>query len=618
MRHVLVITLGPVQDFIHAARRCRDLWFGSWLLSELSKATAHGVSGSAELVFPGAPPAELAPATDTSVANKIVAVVADGIEPGEVVRRGRAALDRRLGEIRTEAFIRVNDPGHFFCRTVAEQQVADLIEIQWAAAPMAGDGYAGARRAAEALLAARKHTRLWAPVSWGADVPKSSIDGERESVLDERLYDDFKTEPEKLRQRYGVGASERLCGVGLLKRHGKRRGMHAERFSHHFLSTGHLAAWPLLERMDKLPSTEQEALRQLWETLLGVLARHGAILKDSEIYADNGPKHAVLGRYDAGLLFENRLHDLFEDEPDRERKSKAVQAARGPLAAFLKRLGVSTPLPYFAILVADGDHMGRAIERQTEVEGHQALSRALDRFARTVPQIVEKEHGGELIYAGGDDVLAFVPLHKVLPCAQALATNFRRSLQNFGDEAGSSPTLSVGIGISHFLEPMGASLRLAQRAEKLAKRTRNALAVIVDKRSGATIEASGPWGPLDEQLLELTEMHLADEVPDGAAYELEKLSGLLQGVQDAERDSLAELVCRESERILRRKQPKQGTQSKLADSTLKQLLEILDPAQSGKAGGLQNLTDLLLIARVIADAAREANPEQENEKGGRS
>ena len=39
------------------------------------------------------------------------------------------------------------------------------------------------------LLAARKNTRLWGQVSWGAQVPKSSIDGERESVLHEALFD---------------------------------------------------------------------------------------------------------------------------------------------------------------------------------------------------------------------------------------------------------------------------------------------------------------------------------------------------------------------------------------------------------------------------------------------
>jgi len=40
MPHVLVISFGPIQDFIASARRCQDLWFGSYLLSELARATA--------------------------------------------------------------------------------------------------------------------------------------------------------------------------------------------------------------------------------------------------------------------------------------------------------------------------------------------------------------------------------------------------------------------------------------------------------------------------------------------------------------------------------------------------------------------------------------------------
>src|SRR5829696_1712564 len=56
MSHVLILTLGPIQDFIETARRTRDLWFGSWLLSELSKATAEAIArvvGIEALVFPG-------------------------------------------------------------------------------------------------------------------------------------------------------------------------------------------------------------------------------------------------------------------------------------------------------------------------------------------------------------------------------------------------------------------------------------------------------------------------------------------------------------------------------------------------------------------------------------
>ena len=36
--YLVNIAIGPVQEFIASARRSRDMWFGSWLLSELSKA----------------------------------------------------------------------------------------------------------------------------------------------------------------------------------------------------------------------------------------------------------------------------------------------------------------------------------------------------------------------------------------------------------------------------------------------------------------------------------------------------------------------------------------------------------------------------------------------------
>ena len=51
MPHLLAISVGPVQEFIASARRSRDLWFGSWLLSELSKAAAKQI-GKDNLIFP--------------------------------------------------------------------------------------------------------------------------------------------------------------------------------------------------------------------------------------------------------------------------------------------------------------------------------------------------------------------------------------------------------------------------------------------------------------------------------------------------------------------------------------------------------------------------------------
>ena len=610
MADLLIVTLGPIQDFIAAARRCRDLWFGSWLLSELSKATARAMAeecGIDALVFPGVSHwKQLEPPSPTSkpnsVANKIVVRVPDGKDPASVAQRGEAGMRQRLKSLRDEAFKHIH--GDRFLRERAEQQVDDLIEITWVSAPESGPGgYAAARDAAESLLAVRKNTRLWGPVPWGDTVPKSAIDGERESVLYEDVFDQVltgKLTPDDVRKGYGVGPKERLCGVGLLKRHGTREG---SRYAHRFLSTGHLAARPIYERTRAVRDPELDGV---WQEYLAVLKKWGVALADQQIVQGEGWSDLPLfDRYDGSLLFENRLPELLEEfNLDRNRVKKGVQEARTALARVLEKIGVNTPLPYYAILVADGDHMGKAIERQTSFEQHQSLSHQLDLFAQSVRGIVEGDHAGELIYAGGDDVMAFVPLHRVVACARKLADKFKEQLSKFpADEKGATPTLSAGIGISHFMDPMGGALKLARKAERLAKEKRDSLAVIVDKRSGPPVEVVGPWGDLDKRLEDYVTMHLKDEVPDGAAYELRELGRLLAGAEKEERTILEKLVKKEAIRILGRKQPQHGNEAVLAKEVLDRLhcdIKTL-PVVSAVA-------DRLIVARLLAQAQEEAMP----------
>ncbi|HEX3555842.1 MAG TPA: type III-B CRISPR-associated protein Cas10/Cmr2 [Thermoanaerobaculia bacterium] len=606
MAQLLIVTLGPIQDFIAAARRSRDLWFGSWLLSELSKATARAMAeecGLEALVFPGIlKPKELQPGSLTSVANKIVLRVPDGKDPAAVASLGERGMRDRLHQLRDEAFSNIHGP--HFIRPRAEDQVEDLIEYVWVSTPERSvDGYSAAREKAESLLAARKNTRLWNPVSWGDQVPKSSIDGERESVLHEHLFDSIGEEgeltPEQARQQYGVGKTERLCGVGLLKRHGTRAN---SKYAHRFLSTGHLAAWPLYSRTRELADPE---LATAWGKYVKALENGGINLREQEIVQGDGWIHdSLFGRYDGSLLFEGRLAELFKEAENPDRRQ--LQDATVALAELLKKIGVPTPLPYYAILLADGDHMGKAIERQKTFEKHRELSRQLDQFAQRVRTIVERDHGGELIYSGGDDVLAFVPLHKVIGCARELAAEFQRQLAGFpiheDEEKKEVPTLSAGIGISHFMDPMGGALKLARKAESLAKVERNSLAVIVDKRSGPPVEVVGKWKLFDVRLDAYVEMHRQDQVPDGAAYELRELARLLEGAQGAAKAGLEELVRREAERILRRKQPQHGVEQEIAEEVLKSLIADV------KELPLSEVADRLIVARLLAQAAEEAEP----------
>ncbi len=643
-KYLMAISIGPVQDFIASARRSRDLWFGSWLLSELSKAAAKHIADApgCKLIFP-APvnlTDDLQPNSVFSVVNKILAEIAtDDIQNfGEASENSiRAAIAERLNIIRQTAFRELKkDKQATIYWDNADAQLNDLVEFYWAACPFDGVNYAATRKKTEALLAARKATRNFISAKdWAGNAPKSALDGQRESVIDEDVFDQFKAavtdeQQRRLRLRYGVRGQERLCGVGLLKRHGKPK----EQGVDNFYSTSHIAALPLLKRLQSGDDVQTylEALKTALDIDESQVRRElghvhpQATLKPHEYFG-----HQDGTRYDGRLLFADRFRELFTEKSTQKEKVKEATKALNHFLATLKAEGcpeVTAPTPYYAILHADGDYMGAAIDEQAQAgpEQHRAISQALSKFAGQVKRLVEKEYEGCCIYAGGDDVLALLPLHTALQCARKLADEFHTALKTFEfNENGvkKSPTLSVGLAVGHHLNPLQETLELAREAEKIAKKVtgKNALAVTVNKRSGAARTVKDTWaceslrGALDARLLRFIYLYLADELPDGAAYELRDLTLRLKPpsvapeLTQAELDKLkAELLAAqqaEAKRILRRKQPQHGAKKTLAQQVLDELGGFIDQTD-GQDWTLENLADELIIARDFANAMTQA------------
>jgi CRISPR-associated protein Cmr2 len=602
MPYLLTITIGPVQDFIATARRSRDLWFGSWLLSEISKAAAKKINNEkGELIFPAIEkPEDLNPieynangvktsGTDFNVVNKIVALLTDK-DPKQLCKDIEKAMKERLETIRVKAYEGIKNINLIDVNT-AILQVADVPEFYWAAYPVKDDlsDYSHARDEAEALLAARKNLRDFVKPSWSNPVPKSSLDGFRESVIKETVYNNLNKD--QLRKQLGVREGERLCGVGLLKRHGNRKGDGS------FFSTSHVAALPLLERLTAEKRELVEDYERALTNLLGVITD-----KDKQELLGYVPQraqqnpHAVFGRNDGHILFEERLGEFFTDE-------NKLKEAKEALRKFLKNaFGGDRPKPYYALLHADGDRMGEAIDAQKTKAGHKEISSKLSEFAAQVKTIVEEDYKGSLVYAGGDDVLAFLPLHEALFCARKLANEFRDSLAEFKNTEGKSPTLSVGIAVGHHLDPLQDTLELARQAEKAAKKQvkdKNALAIIVSKRSGADWLVKGSWDKqegseaFDHRLNRFIYLLLAEELPRGVGYELRDATLRLQGMDDALRA--------EAMRIIGRKRKKSG-EGKLTKAVFEKMSEYV----KDKKLSIEDLAYQIITARPFADAMRQA------------
>lgn len=581
--HLVVFHIGPVQDFIATARRSRDLWFGSWLLSELAKAAALEIvqqngNGVSCLVFPAPVDLSELKSDKFNVPNKVVARVRQN--PSELGENVKEAILRRLREICDDAYKNLKG----FDRAVAMRQVEDFLEFFWAYYPLKGS-YKLVRDFAEAILNARKTTRNFAPVMWGSTAPKCCLDGSRESVIPISAYQRMKEN--QLYENYGVQPGEHLCGVCLLKRHG-RRGP-----AEYFFSTSHVAAFPLLCRL-----TEKH--RPLVEEYIGKLKELGIA---ADALGTVRPPHPLFGPHDGQLLFKERLGEFFFE------KEKVLQAEEALQQFLEKAFSGKKPLPYYALLRADGDHMGKVIDAQETPEKHRELSRAQSRFAREARELVRK-YQGSLIYSGGDDVLALVPLHTALACARSLAETFRQRLAGFKAEDGGkgiSPTLSVGIAVAHHLDPLSDVLELAQRAEKAAKSAvgKNALAVTLSKRSGVERTVKGTWGTLDRRLERFIDLHRTEAIPDGAAYELRDLARQLEASNEELKTTLQEAAYAETRRILRRKKARRGT-DRIAENVLRELETFLHEGEFSFEK-LKQLADELIIAREFAAAMELAN-----------
>lgn len=562
MQCLLQITFGPLQDFIAAARRSRDLYAGSRLLSEAAGHAAAYLAeqvGHQNLIFPAPNNQEHLQQLSRSGIPNVVLVQLKSTEgcselAEEAVRRarnyilekGRAVLAGELSEAQWE---------------VGRKQLEDFLEAYWACVPVT-DGYDRARSRLVAVMAARKNTRDFAAVNWASSAPKSSLDGFRESVTQQATA--------AWRTRKGIREGEELSGVDLLKRLWPERS---------FLSTSHMAALPYLQGLKQRGRLDQlEFYLERLADAVGELARVE--------WAHPVVRGTLLERYDPRLLFEGRLGEFFEQPGPAWEQAKAI------VAEMYRALG--RPEPYYALLHADGDRMGEAIDHQSRqgMEGHRRLSNHLVlNFAARVQGIVEG-HQGCLIYAGGDDVLALLPLHTALPCAKTLAQTFQGAMKGFGKTR--DPTLSIGLAIVHHLEPLQDALDLARRAEKFAKegpqgtppeQKRNALGLAYSPRSGSERMLRGGWDEsprLGQRLCRYQDLIRLEQVPVKAGYELKALLDELGGV-----GGLEPAIRLEALRILGRKDMSRGHREELG--------RWLD-----SAADVARMAQELIIAKVLA------------------
>ena len=508
------LTLGPVQGFVVQARRTRDFWAGSFLLSWLAGVAMVAVKKQqGEINFPlpeqnflnwlegkGQPGTE---PTQGSIPNRfkaISATVPRDFQPEQVIATIHQAW-LALGErVWREDFARLADHQQAITRTIWERQTRHFFEISWCITDNAE---------ATNLLDRRKNWRNWsAPEEPG--VKCMMMDGWQELSGEPRPGEQVGRFWQQLRETGQVAiqtdlrASEYLCALAYIKRRfvhvfaGLQAAMpggwtlHGWKLPKHVPSVGYLAAahW-LAETISRLDSSEKADLMwQLHEDLApleGSGEGYRTSLKCVRDATRQWPEGREWQRMDGQYLFDFILEKESKDDDFGTSARQALNTLRE-----VQKLTTGKPSPFYAILLMDGDSLGKQMSDQIK---QRPISEALNAFTTQVKGVVE-QHNGFLVYAGGDDVLALVTVEDAMDCAYAIRQVWEKCFETARQQYGITTSISAAIEFCHIKAPLAHGLRDAHGLlDDIAKDKtgRDSLAVRVWKPGGKHLEWSAPW-----------------------------------------------------------------------------------------------------------------------------
>lgn len=252
---------------------------------------------------------------------------------------------------------------------------------------------------------------------------------------------------------------------------------------------------------------------------------------------------------------------------------------------------------YLAVLHMDGDQMGKRLRMLTTLEEHRRFSRDLAVFAAEgVPVTIEK-HGGEtgrLVYSGGDDVLALLPLRHALKCADELRKLFFQM---------TGCTASAGIAITPANLPLDMALELARRAEETAKEAygRNALVFVEAHGSGQLQEAGANWEIL-EFLQDIQDLFENEALSGKFGYDLLTIDHYMFGTE------LREARKHEIKRIAKRRTQENvsGETKRKIEDLLNKMIQLVEPEADATpvVPRWTIMATWIILARFLAQAGK--------------
>ncbi len=588
----LQFTFGSPQDFISQSRRTRDLFSASYIMSYLAGRAMYAlekanddIEGKNTIIFPAVEDDPLMQAIRTVEQNKAgkeKLIGKSGSLPNRFSARIPVDKDGKICVSAVcDAWKNISDKAweHLKCRTKdisAEERPNDFTKSIWDEQVKDTWDFAWVIGDKPYLLNQRKNLRTHFPRPEAGE--KCTICGERQALWNNRSTE--KESQRKTVRHFWTGIAkgfkgmhlradggERLCAVCFIKRIFPLIAMEAIgwKLGHNYPSTPYLAAidWLIqLFRMQsntsldtavsgfvsagKAASKANEALAKPTSNSkvndTRILSENKTRIKEiEELLPEKDPCWKKFKQFDGASFFPDGIRNEREFLPYLVKKDDNGLKREKLLNALSKLCGAAggvSPTPFYALLLMDGDKMGDLLrekqEKVSSAEHQKNVSDALSLFTKEVPGLVSK-HNGVLVYAGGDDVFALMPLNSVLKCAEeikeAYVCAFSKKVGYIDQE---KATISAAVLYSHMSVALGTVVRDAHDLlDKVAKRRtgRNAFAVRIWKRGGPIVTFAKPWssgsGKWTDELEKLKEA-FEDDYSSKFFYHLRELFGVLE------------------------------------------------------------------------------------------
>ncbi|MEW6505273.1 MAG: type III-B CRISPR-associated protein Cas10/Cmr2 [Chloroflexota bacterium] len=582
-----IFTFSPVQSFISEARRAEDLFNGSAILSRLACAAAKALDKE-NLIYPDS-------LSENDMPNKLVARLPLDQAAG-MLEKAENALIGEWRKIAEEALQTSGLTTDEVWVSIWQRQVIQNPpwQVFWVYQPETGD-YTADFREASRRLDALKHSRLFTQSEEEGE--KDSLSGQRSALhtngkSPKKYWAEMAKKPQITASQLKPEGKERLDSIGLIKRFAELAGRRE------FPSTSTVAGWDFYQQAK---------------------AAAGELLKTYSGELENLKLHKVRPAdrdfpYDLDLFFKETLTvERMKDSYGREFTEKDLAPAKQALKKLVEAVGFS-PSPYYAILLLDGDGIGRKLDRMEAngVKGedfHRQFSKKLGKFAEKTAEFVKPSEGGFLVYNGGDDVLLLASLQRAIPLASSLAQAYQQAFSDLF-----KATLSGAVLIAHHLSPLSRVLADLRKAEKHAKSVaadelgnKDTLCLALSKRGGEPLLARSPWILIEKFEEDWVKPFREGKLANSMPYLLREDLRVAEGLDE---EAVEALVCYR----FKRQAGENFNKQEVADlseqwigwvATIEEMIKKEQHQTVPKKTAFEEAVNGLIIARFLAQGGKE-------------